>query len=62
MNVHTFTVDLLLALSDVDDVTQDFLFLYFLFIGIYDICLFNSTHILKAIKTCNIYFYLTNNE
>jgi len=34
---------------------------YFLFDRPYDICLFNSTYILKAIKTSNICFYLTMN-
>jgi len=54
MNVHAFIskVDLLLALSDANDVTQDFLFS----------CFFNSPSILKAIKTCNVCFYFTNNE
>jgi len=50
MNVHAF--NLLLALSDADDVTQDFA----LGLTLYDICLFNTTYILKAIKTCNYVF------
>jgi len=37
-------------------------FSLFFLIGLYDICLFNSTYILKAITICNICFYLTTNE
>jgi len=56
MFMHLFNTVLLVL--DADYVTRDFFIYLFLFsFLIYDICLFNSTYILKAIKTCNICLY-----